>query len=252
MRIRLYPQSNMTDFAGDGVCHIKTLPYLSVVQSIEGSYTITIDDGESYETGAGGIFIAPSAVKQTIVHHVDPVSRKIKIRWVFFDVVVNGVFDMDILYDYPVIASEPLRGILNGLLDEYFATKDSFDRVGICVKMARVLTEFSTPRKAPADERMFAVLQYMKTHYAEKVDIGRLASIANLSLSRFYALFKRAFGKSALAYLNEYRLSVASDLLIGSDFSVGEIAQRVGIGDQLYFSRMFKRKYGISPLNYRK
>ena len=48
--------------------HVKILPYLSIVQSVEGSYDIALGDGVKHQTGEGGFFIAPAGVQQRIVH----------------------------------------------------------------------------------------------------------------------------------------------------------------------------------------
>ena len=53
---------------------VKILPYLSIVQSVEGSYDIALGNGNTYQTGENGFFIAPSNVQQTITHHVNPKS----------------------------------------------------------------------------------------------------------------------------------------------------------------------------------
>ena len=57
---------------------------------------------------------------------------------------------------------------------------------------------------------------------------------------------------SPIKYLNNYRLSVASDLLTKTNDSVKTIAEKVGINDQFYFSKLFKAKYFKSPQQYRK
>ena len=51
-------------------------------------------------------------------------------------------------------------------------------------------------------------------------------------------------------YITEKRLSYAQSLIDDGDFAtISEISQSVGYSDPLYFSRLFKKKYGISPLN---
>src|ERR671937_54121 len=58
-------------------------------------------------------------------------------------------------------------------------------------------------------------------------------------------------GRTTKALIMDRVMLEAARLLRFTDMQVGEIASRVGLGDQLYFSRAFKRRYGESPLAYR-
>ena len=62
---------------------------------------------------------------------------------------------------------------------------------------------------------------------------------------------KKAVGKSATEYINEYRIEKASILLKNTDESVSRVATDVGYDDLNYFSRIFKRIMGMSPVKYR-
>lgn len=66
-------------------------------------------------------------------------------------------------------------------------------------------------------------------------------------------LFQREMGVTPLQYLNSLRLHTAADALLsaeGTSGSVTEIARMCGFREPLYFSRMFKKKYGVSPTYY--
>lgn len=59
-------------------------------------------------------------------------------------------------------------------------------------------------------------------------------------------------GTSPVRYLNDYRLSVARELLLHTGKSIKSVAAAVGIPDPFYFSRLFRTAYGQSPQTYRK
>jgi AraC family transcriptional regulator len=59
-------------------------------------------------------------------------------------------------------------------------------------------------------------------------------------------------GVTPLNYINQKRVEKGKYLLEHTQFSVGEISEEVGFKDELYFSRVFKKYVGISPLAYRK
>ncbi len=64
-------------------------------------------------------------------------------------------------------------------------------------------------------------------------------------------LFKEQTGISLVTYITDRRLELARRLLCSSSLSVQEICEQVGIHDGSYFAKIFKRKYGISPKQYR-
>lgn len=76
------------------------------------------------------------------------------------------------------------------------------------------------------------------------------------SLPYAYDYLRRAFqketGKTPLAYLTDLRLDFAAAKLRSGKTEIKELSSRVGIKDSLYFSRLFKKKFGLSPLEYAK
>jgi AraC-like DNA-binding protein len=77
-------------------------------------------------------------------------------------------------------------------------------------------------------------------------------AMANLPYSRDYAvrLFRQRFGMAPTEYLMRCRMNAARDFLL-SGMAVKEAARKVGIQDELYFSRLFTRREGLSPLKFR-
>ncbi|MBQ2781393.1 MAG: helix-turn-helix transcriptional regulator [Clostridia bacterium] len=96
------------------------------------------------------------------------------------------------------------------------------------------------------------VLQYIEQHFADALSPQTLADICNLNLSYFCRLFRRSTGVTAATYITAFRLNRACMLLVSTDRSVTDIAQAVGFADPAYFSRQFKKQYGVSPQHYRK
>ena len=63
--------------------------------------------------------------------------------------------------------------------------------------------------------------------------------------------FKKVMGTSFIDYLNEYRLSMASRLLLTTSDNILEIAAECGYDNLSYFNRLFKKKFGVTPSAYR-
>ncbi len=238
-------------FKTEGLKHIKVLPWLSVVQSVEGSYDIAIGNGPVQTTGSGGIFIAPSNVQQTIVHHNDPNKKQITCRWVFIDAVINDIYRFDFLYDFPLIVSPAERALINAQFDLLFSSDNPFDNYCCYYEIVRILSRIAKPKTNSAHVTLQNTLSYIHKHYAEEIAIADLANNAHMSCSNFYAVFKKHFDTSPIAYLNHYRMSLAAELLCTTDKTISEISDSVGFKDSLYFSRTFKKTYGMPPSEYR-
>lgn len=102
------------------------------------------------------------------------------------------------------------------------------------------------------DHQLGAVLSWIEWSYPQPVRLSQLTAIARMSERSFLRHFKNALGLSPMDYLNRIRIQRAAELLnpLHHDLSIAEIAQRTGFDDSNYFSRLFKRTFGVSPRAY--
>ena len=100
--------------------------------------------------------------------------------------------------------------------------------------------------------RIEDICRRMHRHYRHNLSVAEYAAACNLSESRFSHLFRESTGLSPHRYLQEIRIARACELLEETDLSVFQIAVEVGIGDQNYFSRIFRQTRGCSPSAYRR
>ena len=73
----------------------------------------------------------------------------------------------------------------------------------------------------------------------------------NVSKEHLRKVVKRCTGKGPLEWINEARILESKSLLFNTDLTVNEIAPRVGVEDPAYFSRLFKKNTGMTPIQYR-
>lgn len=93
---------------------------------------------------------------------------------------------------------------------------------------------------------------YIQKHYSNPVlSLESVCTHLHLSVSHFSTLFKQETGCGFVNYLTQVRLTQAAWLLDNTDSPVGEIAQQVGYSEPAYFSYVFKKRYGVSPMKYR-
>ena len=101
-----------------------------------------------------------------------------------------------------------------------------------------------------ADPALASALRHMHQRVAHPWTMAELARAAGLSRSAFFDRFKRTVGTPPMQYLLAWRMAVAKDLLRGGQYSVGEIAARVGYDAATAFSTAFGRYVGVAPRRY--
>lgn len=235
----------------DGVIHTKQLKSLSVVQSKIGSYGIKLGTMAEQNTGEGGIFIAPPFVTQKITHHANPELRKFRMRFLFLDAIINERYRMEDVFDFPVIANAAATRELDRNFDCMDNTVEVCDRMSCIYQVIKQLICVSNEKEDIENEEIFLLKKYIEKNYMNRVTVRDMSKFIKMSESNLYAVFKKKFGVSPIKYLNNYRLSVASEYLLRSNESIQSIAAAVGIPDSLYFSKIFKRKYLCPPQQYR-
>ncbi|MCC6362801.1 MAG: helix-turn-helix transcriptional regulator [Bryobacterales bacterium] len=130
-----------------------------------------------------------------------------------------------------------------------------------CLKTLLLLIARHYPAQ-PGGRRIFAwkqrdlarlrpLFEYLDGHYAEPVTLVEAARIVHISKPSFVRFFKRVTGQSFIAYLNQFRVAKAQELLAASGKSIAEIGQEVGFCDQSYFGALFRRMVHLSPKEYR-
>ena len=102
------------------------------------------------------------------------------------------------------------------------------------------------------DRRIELVISKIKSETATAWDSTTLATLVNLSPSRFRHLFKQETGTSPAQYLKEYRLRKAEKMLRTTFLSIKQILEQVGIASNTHFVRDFRQKYGMTPTAYRR
>ncbi|MEI6519161.1 MAG: helix-turn-helix domain-containing protein, partial [bacterium] len=97
------------------------------------------------------------------------------------------------------------------------------------------------------------ILNYMETHFDKQVTLGNLTAIANISERTLLRHFQETLGISPIEYLLNIRLTRATKLLTEQPtMPIANVAKQVGFIDSNYFSRMFHKRMGMSPLKYRR
>lgn len=101
------------------------------------------------------------------------------------------------------------------------------------------------------DASVRAAYEYMIQNLAQAMPLSYLAERCGCSVQTLISRFKRHYGKTPAKFMTELRISRAKELLLNTHDSVWQIAEVCGYENVYYFSNVFKRETGISPLRFR-
>lgn len=100
--------------------------------------------------------------------------------------------------------------------------------------------------------RFLPVLEYINSHYNERLSLSAVSSILNVDNAHFCRIFKETMNTTFIKYLNFVRICKAEKLLLETDKTVSEISEETGFSSSSYFIESFKQNKFCSPNVYRK
>ena len=96
------------------------------------------------------------------------------------------------------------------------------------------------------------IILYIGEHLSENISVSELADMCHMSYSYFAKIFHKLYGQSCKEYIEFLRLSKAENLLLFTDYDLNYISEETGFADCSHFIRVFKRKYEVTPKQFRK
>lgn len=123
----------------------------------------------------------------------------------------------------------------------------------LIVRLGRGCREENPEKSDLAQKRMESSLLYIQGNYSDStLDIATLAQKLHLSESRYRKLFRETQGISPVEYITQLRIAHACDLLQNTAHTISQVAQYCGYPDISYFCRLFRKRMGMSPSEFRK
>lgn len=99
--------------------------------------------------------------------------------------------------------------------------------------------------------RIQKVINYLHEHYSKEIHLSDVAAYVNMSEVSFSRFMKKRTGKNYIEYLNDLRLGIASRYLVDTTKSVAEISFECGFNNISNFNRIFKKRKGVTPKEFR-
>jgi len=158
----------------------------------------------------------------------------------------SGVFS----YDY----ADRLSALATTVFSELILQRENRSFMEAAAKMILSLHIRQGDHKKYAWDEKWVVLakEYIAANYHKPLSVEQIADAVHIDRQYLRNLFVKYTGMSTKKYLDSYRMERAVKLLDIKDISVGIVASSVGYTDQLSFSKVFKKHFGMSPSEYRK
>lgn len=120
----------------------------------------------------------------------------------------------------------------------------------LCLTLERMISETVPSYHHPYP--VSRMMRYIEEHATTGFKIEDVAQHAGLSVSRSIHLFKNSVGSTIMEYAQEIRLSAAIERMKYTTLTLDQIAEDCGFGSYPYFHKVFKKKYGVAPGQYRR
>jgi len=248
-----------------GWVHEKSVPYGILAQSTIGQYEITCAD-KTVRLQDSEAFLTPAYEPLRIIHHHSP-RHGFAARWIHFSFVLYQTIDLTTLLDMPLKTgkgpgrqfglvieelSRPLsvKGMKSALIGQLARRRE------LMWSVLRMVCALSKLRPGAlvhlqAGRRLAPLLTHLKLHLATPITVNQMADLTHMSPSAFFAFFQLRMGCSPMEYVKRMRLNEAATLFSSTDNLLKEVADRTGFANPFHLSREFKRRFGLSPRQFR-
>lgn len=250
----------------DICCVKRKIGEFELIYFVGGMGQVTINETD-YDCAPGDIvLICPFEEHSIISSKTHPHDN----FWVHFDVspaflhndFANYLFPEGIRKRYIGLHDE-LISLYSTLLKEIREKRPGhammFDCIfsAIIVSMIRLLNDAGSEKSRSSqnsinrDAKMLSQAEsFIMEKFNDPLTVDDIASELSVSKSYLFRLFKDYLKISPIRYLSMVRLKKASYMIMNTSYSLKEIAAKTGYSDQFYFSRAFRKMYGINPREY--
>ncbi len=175
----------------------------------------------------------------------------------FFHITLTSDDEIDLLSKVPAPVFMKVDSEQNVDYREYLKNESLFSALTVKGMIYNTVLNLVAKSKTILEIREFSAcvqkaIEFINNNLCKKIDLAKIAQYSYVSKCTLTNKFKKELNISVLGYIQRQRMFKAVQMLKNSTMSVAEISEFLGFSDQFYFSRCFKQKFGLSPLEYRK
>ena len=226
-----------------------------LIYLVSGKIKFYIDGGE-ISVSPGSLLVYPP--NKPYKYSCDASGENVQFFWVHF----TGSEALSTLEKYKISLFPTIHTIsvnnhidarFKGLFDA-FAINDCYRDDDLSAHLSRLLIEIGRVLsvKGTGIGRLHKSVRYINEHFSEQIKITDLAEMENMCMTTYNLHFKKYVGTPPTKYIIKLRVQLATELLLNSELTIGEIASRCGYNDYNLFTKVFKSEIGSAPTKYRK
>jgi len=222
-------------------------------------------DGQIYTVHEGDVIL----ISKSTLHHTTSLSNRQHTRFLisFSDEFIHKSMQSEVEKCFAVrhftLTEEARRGfedILDKIITEYAAKSPFSDALfqayttEFLVMLIQHLQADKGTRirtKTPTEQLIESATGYIQDNLQSNLTLSYVSDMYHLSQSYFSRIFRIYTGFGYNEYLKHLRIQKAAQLLLNTNMPISEIAYQCGFSDSNYFSTVFKKDAGISPIKYR-
>jgi len=172
------------------------------------------------------------------------------------DVIRSRVLELIVLLSRAAAKNGANPELIFGANYAYLKDISSFDNVkDLTAWLDTIMNRFADHMFRFTDAKhadvIFKAIEYIKLNYMKKIALEDVAGSVYLSPAYFSRVFKQETGHNFSSYLNKIRIDESKKLLRNASVNISDVAGMVGYEDQSYYSKVFKKIVGVSPLRFR-
>ena len=221
----------------------RIIPYYDLTLLFRGSLSYEIND-ERLIMNAGDVLFLPPGTRQARDEGED------RADFISFNFTVGECPAL------PIIAKKLIGSdirLLVAALDEfsrrlYVDVKDKSTHVLACILLI-LEDRMKEKRYSPLTLK---IIEYIHANLWAKITLDNIGEAMFFSPVYCDSVFRKEVGKPIIDYLIDVRITEAKNLLVGADISLGAVSEAVGFNDYNYFSRVFKKRTGYTPSEYKR
>lgn len=232
---------------------------IELLSFISGEGTVRID-GKDYSVGARDVVVVNANCLHEFKSETEMIYRVLIIDRAFF---ISNYINIDALHFSTRFRDEKISLAVERLTELYLSDeKNKWRELSIRSEVLNIITLLCSEHSELFDNGLLdnaslllavkRAIGHIHSKYQSELSLDGICSLVGLSKFYFSREFRRITGYSIANYISLTRLEKAKLLLTESDSSVSEIATACGFYDQSYFTRIFKKKIGITPTEYRR
>ena len=224
--------------------HPSTIPYYDFSFILEGSAVYYADGVRIVLQKNDAVFLPPRTIRSRE-------ARDESLHFVSFNFTAPEGVEFPFPAYMPGCITADIRKLVSlyppSHLSSFYHAKEK------CVNMLNyILFELLDASELKCDnEHVMKILYYIEEHITEDLTLHTISKVVNLSREYTSYIFKKETGKTLTAYVNERKLLLAKELILGGEMSLVDVAHYLGYDNYNYFCRMFKRYLETTPMGLR-